>query len=71
VDNYEAVGVAEGSIPSHSDEHHIAAWQHLIDTGLAWVLQGWFGREANRMIEYGYCHVGLRMLPPEQENDPR
>ena len=71
MDNFTAVGIAEGTIPAVSDQEHIAAWQQLIDTGLAWTLQGWFGREANRMIERGYCHIGLKMLPPEQEDDPR
>lgn len=60
MDNYEAVGVAEGAIPARDDEHHIAAWQRLIDTGLAWQLQGWFGRTANAMIEAGHCHIGSR-----------
>jgi fatty acid-binding protein DegV len=71
VDNYEAMSVAEGLTEARDDQHHIAAWQHLIDTGLAWTLQGWFGREANHMIEQGYCTIGIRMLPPEQESDPR
>lgn len=36
-------------------EEETAAWQYLIDTGLAWRLQGWFGRTAKRLINDGYC----------------
>jgi fatty acid-binding protein DegV len=31
----------------------VEAWQHLVDTGLAWQLQGWFGRRAKDLIEQG------------------
>ena len=51
--NYEAVGIAEGFIESKSQEQHVEAWQHLVDTGLAWRLQGWFGRTAERLIDGG------------------
>ena len=53
--NYEAVMIAEGVIEAESREQHIEAWQHLIDTGLAWSLQGWFGRRATELIEAGIC----------------
>ena len=42
--NFEAAMIAEGVIEAQSEEQEIEAWQHLIDTGLAWSLQGWFGR---------------------------
>jgi len=51
--NYEATGIVEGFIEPDDEEQIIEAWQHLIDTGLAWQLQGWFGRTANQMIEQG------------------
>ena len=35
MDTYTAVGIAEGFIPSESEDQIIQAWQHLIDTGLA------------------------------------
>lgn len=34
----------------------LAAWQHLIDTGTVWSLQGFYGRTATRLIEAGLCH---------------
>ena len=52
--NFEAVGIAEG-IESATEDQQIEAWQHLIDTGLAWSLQGWFGRNAEELINQGIC----------------
>ena len=38
------------------DEYmHIQAWQFLIDTGVVWQLQGWFGRTAMNLINEGIC----------------
>ena len=53
MDNYQAVGIAEGFIESESDEQTVEAWQHLHDTGIAYKLQGWFGRTARSLIERG------------------
>ena len=55
MDNYTAVGIAEGFIASSSGEEYLRAWQHLIDTGMAYQLQGWFRRTANALIEEGHC----------------
>jgi hypothetical protein len=54
--NLEAIDIAEGFVDAESKEQFVAAWQQLIDTGLAWSLQGWFGRTAMAMIEDGTCH---------------
>ena len=42
MDNFTAIGVAEGFMEAESTEQWLEAWQHLVDTGLAWQLQGWF-----------------------------
>lgn len=49
-----AVEICEQSVMSDIDEE-TAAWQYLIDTGVAWQLQGWFGRTAKRLIDEGLC----------------
>ena len=54
MENFDAVMIAEGVDPA-SEEEQIEAWQHLIDSGLAWSLQGWFGRNASNLIEQGIC----------------
>lgn len=53
MDNYTAAGIAEGFIEADSEEQIIEAWQHLHDTGLAYTLQGWFGRTARDLLERG------------------
>lgn len=54
MDTFQAVMIAEG-VEDADETTLIAAWQHLIDTGLAWSLQGWFGRMANHLIDQGIC----------------
>ena len=51
--NFEAVGIAEGFIEAHNADQVIQAWQQLHDTGLAYKLQGWFGRNCRALIEDG------------------
>lgn len=36
-------------------EESFKFFQDLIDTGLAWRLQGMYGREADRLIKAGVC----------------
>ena len=45
-----AVLIAEGEIET-DQETQIDAWQYLVDTGLAWALQGSFGRMAQDLID--------------------
>ena len=41
-------------------EQTVAFFQRIIDSGLAWQLQGCYGRTAVRLIEAGHCHAGSR-----------
>jgi len=50
--SYDAVGLAEGFVEG-TEEEVIEAWQYLVNTGLAWQLQGWFGRTAFDLIDAG------------------
>ena len=49
-----AIQICEQLVMAEHDEE-VEAWQYLIDTGLAWQLQGWYGRTAQRLINDGYC----------------
>ena len=53
----EAIAIAEGLVENDSEEKYIEAWQFLLDTGMVWSLQGWFGRTAVAMIEAGQLVV--------------
>jgi hypothetical protein len=51
---YEAVAMAEGfSSERVTKQKVLAAWQYLVDSGLAWRLQGFFGREAKYLLNEG------------------
>ena len=52
MNSYRAVALAEG-FEDGTEEEVVRAWQYLVDTGLAWRLQGWFGRTAQALIQAG------------------
>jgi len=53
MNNFDAVGIAEGFIETDSEEQVLEAWQYLHDTRLGYQLQGFFGRTLNQLINEG------------------
>jgi len=56
MDDLEAIKII-GEDKSCTKEQEIAAWQHLIDTGLVWQLQGFYQRGARDLIAQGLCRA--------------
>lgn len=53
---YECCARIEGfSDEPATEEEVIEAFQELIDTGVVWTLQGFYGRNAARLIDLGIC----------------
>ena len=50
----QAIEIVESNESDESDA--LQAWRHLIDTGVVWVLQGWYGRTATALIDAGLCN---------------
>lgn len=38
-----------------TEEQVVEAWQFLIDTGVVWQMQGFYGRGATELITRGVC----------------
>jgi hypothetical protein len=57
VNVFNAVGIAEGFLEAESEEQVLEAWQFLVNSGIVWQLQGWFGRTANQLIEEGLINA--------------
>jgi ribosomal protein S27E len=54
MDTYRACSIIEGfSGEEHTWEERLEAWQYLVDTGIVWKLQGFYGRHAAYLIEEG------------------
>lgn len=61
LDTFKATMIAEGDftmagVDNPTEELVIRAYQFLIDNGTVWQLQGFFGRNAQSLIDNGYCH---------------
>ena len=60
MDVFTATMIAEGVEEPENEEQYYEAWQTLIDTGVVWELQGFFGRNAVALIENGLCHPKVK-----------
>ena len=64
-----AILIAEGAMEPTATMSYVQAWQHLVDTGMAWELQGWFHRAAVRMIAEGTLDPAPISQESENKND--
>ena len=58
MDNFTAMGLAEGFIDATSE-----------NTGVVWSLQGWFGRNAKRLIDNGVIRPAPRAKNKENSKE--
>lgn len=56
--DYEATAIAEGFCGYEPTQDQLQeAWQHLVDTGTCWVLQGHVGRTARDLLQAGHIEA--------------
>ena len=66
MDTIDAVLLIEDGLAT-DEEELLSAWQILIDTGMCWKLQGFYGRTASFLIDAGFCRVAEENSEGEEE----
>ena len=56
-------GIIDYEDGSLDDDRVVELFQHLIESGLAWKLQGHYGRTAERLIRAGLCTIQKTVKP--------
>lgn len=56
MDTFQACMIIEQPDETTTRDDAIKAMQFLIDTGIVWKLQGFYGRAARDLIASGDCH---------------
>ena len=54
---FDAIEIIEQADEDTDANVWVEAFQALIDSGIVWSLQGFYGREAQFLIDMGLCHV--------------
>ena len=56
-EKFDVVGfVMDYEAGTLNDDDVVSGFQHMIDSGTVWALQGSYGRMAARLIDAGLCH---------------
>ena len=58
MDTFTAILIVEGEQEAETLEEYLEAAQLLVDTGLAWELQGFFGRTCAELLRQGLIKGG-------------
>ena len=66
---YNATMIAEGAMDETSEMSYVQAWQHLVNTGVVWELQGFFGRAAHHMLSDGTLRPAPITDEPQDNGD--
>lgn len=69
MDNFTAIGIAEGFVEAESQQQVLEAWSHIGKTGLYKSLQGFFGRTLFSLVEGGYLSEDFEITNKEIEID--
>ena len=72
---YNATMIAEGAMDETNDMSYVQAWQHLVDTGACWELQGFLSAVPHKGCSQ-MEHYSLPLLPmhpkiTETRDDPK